>query len=80
MNDTPKEISILYNKMIMTKSPIERLKMGFSMYDFSRQIIEDRINNQNKKIKATDKRKNIFLAFYANDFNEKQRQKIMESL
>ena len=79
MNDTHNKIDVLYKNMIMAKSPEDRLMMGFSMYDTSRQIVESRIYNQNPGITEQGKKEKLFLIFYENDFSEKEKGKILKA-
>ena len=73
MNDTSPKITAYYDRMIMERSPQDRLRMGCSMFDTAKQIIiSSAFTKQN--------RKDLFLRFYDHDFNEQEKNKILESL
>lgn len=40
MNDTSPKVEELMRRLIMQRSPQERLRMCFSMYDFARELVE----------------------------------------
>lgn len=40
MNDTPAKVEELVRDLVMRRSPQERLRMCFSMYDFARELVE----------------------------------------
>jgi hypothetical protein len=80
MRDTTPEMTDKMCEMIRRKSPIERLRMGESMYETSKYLIIRAILEDNPQISKTDLRKEIFLKFYANDYNLIQQQKIIKHL
>ena len=40
MNDTSPKVEALVHELLMQRSPQERLRMCFSMYDFARELLE----------------------------------------
>jgi hypothetical protein len=78
MRDTTAEITRKMCEMISEKSPIERLKMGVSMYETSKHLIIRAILEENPQISKADLQKEIFLKFYGNDYDATQREKIMK--
>ncbi len=80
MHDTPPEIYEKMSEMIQKKSPIERLKMGCSMYDTSKYLVTRFILENNPTISPIALRQEIFLKFYWDDFNAEQREKFIRSL
>ena len=80
MHDTPPEIIEKMCQMMQMKSPIERLKMGCSMYETSRFLIIRTILENDPNISENDLRKEFFLRFYGNDFTPEARKKIMDHL
>lgn len=80
MDDTTPEIAEKMREMIRMKSPIERFKMGCSMYDTSKYLVIRGILEDNPNISETDLRKELFLKFYGNDFDSVKRQKILDHL
>lgn len=73
MNDTSKKIEDLYFDMIIKKTPIERLKMGFSMLESARKIVLSTIKDK-KNIK-----RELFLRFYGDDFDHITKKKIIKN-
>ncbi len=69
MNDTKPEISKIYFNMIMNKSPVERLIMGFGMVETARKIVLSTISDESRKME-------LFLRFYGDEFDDKTLQKI----
>lgn len=80
MNDTHDSMKLRYHQMLMSRTPLERLKMGFSMYDTAKQIVQSSIRNQNPKISRREMRKETFLRFYGKDFKLDFRDKILKFL
>lgn len=80
MNDTSPEMAKKMLEMIQGKSPIERFKMGCSMYDTSRYLVIRGILENNPNISEIDLRKELFLKFYHDDFNSIEIQKILKHL
>lgn len=80
MRDTTPDIERKMCEMIQKKLPIERLKMGCSMYETSRYLITRAILQRNPGITKTDFRKELFLKFYGGDFDQATRDKIMKHL
>ena len=67
MLDTNKDIETLYKTMLMEQSGEERMKMGASMFDTVIKFIEASLP---KDLSETEKKKQIFLRLYKNDFNQ----------
>jgi len=80
MRDTTPEITNKICEMIRMKSPIERLRMGASMYETSKYLITRAILEDNPQISEAELRKEIFLKFYGNDYNATEREKIIQHL
>lgn len=66
--------------MIQLKSPIERLKMGCSMYETSRFLLVRAILENDPNISKNELRKEFFRRFYANDFTPVMLEKILNHL
>jgi hypothetical protein len=78
MDDTSSDIAERVLQMFQEKSPIERLKMGFSMTDTSRHLVAN-ANYENTHIySAAGLRQELFLRFYGNDFDSATKQKILD--
>lgn len=80
MNDTSPMMEKKMREMIQAKDPIDRLKMGCSMYQTSRYLIERAILEENPLISKEDLKKEIFLKFYRNDFSPQECEKIIKHL
>jgi hypothetical protein len=80
MNDTPDHITRKMAEMIQAKEPMERLKMGCSMYATSRYVVTQAILRNNPGISQTRLRQELFLKFYGNDFDTVTREKILKHL
>ncbi len=78
MRDTSPEMEEKMHEMIRLKSPIERLKMGASMYNTSKQLILRSILEKNPDISKTALRQELFLCFYGNDMDPVQRDAIIK--
>jgi len=80
MNDTTPQMTLKMREMILQKSPQERLALGCSMYDFSKQLVKNALLRQNADLSPAHLRRELFLKFYGNDFSLEEQQKIMRTL
>jgi len=80
MHDTPPEIYQKMHEMFQEKTPAERLKMGWSMYETSKYLVLRAIKEENPHISKAALRKELFLKFYENDFDPTTREKILKHL
>ncbi len=80
MFDTQESIQLRFHRMIMKRAPIERLQMGSSMFDTAKQIVRSSILNKNPQSSSQELKKEMFLRFYGQEFNESQRKNILNSL
>lgn len=80
MNDTSPKIEEKMRELIQKKTPEERLKMGCSMYDFSRRLVIHSILENRPGLSAEELRRELFLRFYGNDFSPQKLQEILEYL
>ena len=80
MNDTTPEITAKVLEMFKTKTPSERLRMSWSMYETSKYLITRAILEKNPNISKAELRREIFLKFYRDDFDATERQKILDYL
>jgi hypothetical protein len=74
MDDTSFEIAEKMREMIRAKTPVERYKMGCSMYETSRYLVTRYILENNPNISKVDFQKELFLKFYGNDFSLTERE------
>ena len=80
MGDTSPRVISKMREMMQQKSAGERLKMGCSMYDFSRQLVTHSVLQRNPQLSQNALREEIFLRFYGNAFDRDQQQKIVKYL
>jgi len=78
MDDTRPEIAKKVREEFQSKSPQERLKMGFSMHTTSKYLVGCAIAKETYTCR--DFRKQLFLKFYGNDFDEETKRKILNFL
>ncbi len=80
MDDTSFEIAERVREMFRTKTPVERFKMGCSMYETSRYLIIRAILNDNPHISKAGLQRELFLKFYGDEFNLDEQKKILSHL
>ncbi len=80
MNDTPHHITQKLCELMKKKSPTERYMMSWSMYETSKFLITHAIMEENPQITKAELKKKLFLKFYCDDFNEKQKERILAHL
>jgi len=74
MKDTSDKVEEIYNRMLMKKTPEERVKMGFSMLNAARRIVMSTIKDKQNW------RQEMFLRFYGDEFTPAQTEKILTAL
>ncbi len=79
-DDTHPKIKQFLSDQFAARTGEERLKMGCSMYDFSKKLVEASIVHNNPTISEKDLRKEIFIRFYKNDFSSPALKKILDAL
>ena len=80
MNDTPAHITQKLCELIRKKTPSERYLMGWSMHQTSKLLITQAIMEENPLFNEAELKKELFLRFYRDDFNDDQRDKILTHL
>ena len=80
MNDTSPQIAAKLREMILQKLPEERLRMGCSMFDFSKKLVMVGISRKNPYASRVILRIELFRKFYGNDFSRIQQEKIIAHL
>lgn len=79
-----KDTSVLMEKKMQElasqKSGVEKLRMSFSMYEFSRGLIEAAITRQFPHLTDREKRQKIFMTYYADNLAPEVQKKILEWL
>ena len=77
MQDTSKNTKIKYHEMLMKKSGIERLYMGARMEEAAREMVLASISDEKTE---SEKKTDIFLRYYKNDFSDEEITKIIKHL
>jgi hypothetical protein len=80
MNDTTAKIKLLYNEMLLSKSPLERLRMASRMYDSAKKLAISGLLKDRKHLDPSRLRGELFLRIYGNDFSVTVRKRIMEKI
>ncbi len=80
MNDDPIDIEERFRKMIMARSPQERLAMACRMFATAKALVRAGIKEEHGLIDDPyDLRKHMFLRLYGQDFGETEQTKILDS-
>ncbi len=80
MKDTHILVESRFLEMMMERSGQERMKMGFSMFDMVRRQVIASIKEGNPNASMNDIKKEIFIRFYAHEFSQKEREKILNCI
>ena len=80
MNDTSTKIKQLYTEMLLSKSPLERLRMTSRMYDSVKKLATSGLLRERQHIDPSRLRGELFLRMYGNDFSVTERKRIVEQL
>lgn len=80
MNDTHPLIAKRFKEMMAAKTPEERFLMGCSMFDTAKELAKGGILHEKPYLSPIELRREIFLRFYADDFDKPTLQKILARL
>ncbi len=80
MNDTETKIKQLYYEMLLSKSPLERLRMASRMYDSAKTLAISGISKERQHLDKPRMRGELFLRMYGNDFSVTDRERIMKRI
>lgn len=80
MKDTNPAIEEMFFNMMMARNGVERLRMGFEMYEMARKIIIASILKDNPEIPERDMKISLFNRFYGNDLSSEIKQKFVERI
>ncbi len=75
MNDTEPKIERKIRELMKKKTAEDRLKMGCSMFSFSKTIIQASLQ-ETKNIQQSDLKKELFLRLYGKEMDEDTKKKI----
>lgn len=77
MNDTSPEIQKKIEEIYKNKSGEEKLLIALSMFETARELV---IASLPKELSEKERRRELFLRFYGNDFSQSEKEKIIKSL
>ncbi len=80
MGDTPKQIQLKYNEMLMALTPTERLRMVSRMYDSYRKLVISGIKNEMGQLTTSQLRGQLFLRMYGNEFSVAEVKRIVNKI
>ena len=80
MNDTSPDMEARYRAMIMERSGEERLKMGCSMFDTAKALMQAGILDQNPHASPAEIRRYLFRQLYGHEFDADSRTKILAAI
>ena len=80
MNDTSPDMESRYRAMIMERSGEERLKMGCSMFDAAKAMMQVGILDRNPHVLPAEIRRALFMQLYGHEFDAESRVKIFAAI
>jgi len=80
MNDTSPDMESRYRAMLMERSGEERLKMGCSMFDTAKALMQAGILDQNPHASPAEIRRALFMHLYGHEFDAESRAKILTAI
>ncbi len=81
MNDTSPEIQSILDSMMSSKTPKQRLKMVFSMFESSKKMIKASLENEKgSHLSEAELKTGIFLRLYSDLFSQDEIAKIFKYL
>jgi len=80
MSDTSKEIEQRYKERLLSRTPLERLKMASRMYDSGRKLVIAGIQHGKHPLTASQLRGQVFLRMYGSDFTVEERERIIRRI
>lgn len=80
MKDTFPEMDARYRDMLMQRSGEERLKMGCTMFDTAKALMQAGILDQNPHASPAEIRRALFMQLYGHEFDADSRAKILAAI
>jgi len=80
MRDTTAEIEAEYRGRILALSPARRLTMACRMYSTGKALVRAGLLKSHGTLDAARLREEIFFRFYGRDFDDTERERILEHL
>ncbi len=79
MNDKPIDIEDRFRKMIMARSPQDRLTMACGMFATAKALVCAGIKEGHDLMDPYELRKQMFCRIYGHDIGENEKAKILDS-
>ncbi len=80
MGDASKQTEQRYKEMLLSRTPLERLKMASRMYDSGRKLVIAGIRDGKHPLTASQLRGQVFLRMYGGDFTVEERDRIIHRI
>jgi hypothetical protein len=80
MSDACKQIEERYKEMLLSRTPLERLRMASRMYDSGRKLVIAGIQDGKPSLTASQLRGQVFLRMYGSDFTVEERDRIVHQI
>ena len=77
MSDTPSDVEKRFWTMMAPRTPEERLRMASRMFSTARALV---LSGAGADESDAGRREHLFLRFYARDFSESDRERIVQCL
>jgi hypothetical protein len=80
LKDTDPKVDAIYEKMLLSRAGVERMRMASSMYTTAKALILVSLREKYPHASDAEFRGILFLRIYAEDFSAEQRTKIYRHL
>lgn len=79
MSDTSVEVEERFRKLMLARSPAERLAMACGMFATAKTLVRAGILEEHGLIDPYELREHVFLRFYGQDLGKAEKAKILNS-
>jgi len=76
MRDTSKQTEERYREMLLSLTPLERLRMASRMYDSGRKLVIAGMQNEEHELDPSQLKWQLFLRMYGSDFTASEIMRI----
>ena len=80
MKDTSDTMELVYHRMLMELSGVERLAMGCRMFDSARAIVRTSLGDPSGTNSSPEMKAQLFLRIYGPDYDPATRDRIAQRL
>jgi hypothetical protein len=80
MSDASKHVEKRYKEMLLSLTPLERLKMASRIYDSGRKLVITGIQHGKHPLTASQLRGQVFLRMYGRDFTVEEKARIVRRI